>query len=145
MTNKVNIADAMNGVSLLLKEDNSLSTSARGAIELLVGIVVNQSEQLQRAKEQIQALRDEIAVLKGNKPRPQIPKSKLEGKKAKKDRKKNDDCKRAGSAKRSKTAQLEIHETVTLNPESLGKDWVFKGYCDFFVQGLIIVEKAATQ
>jgi len=137
-TDKINLDDTLKIVDLLLKEDKSLSPQARLVIELLTAIVVKQAEQLQRAKEQIQALSDEIAILKGNKPRPKIPKSKLEGKDAKTDETKNDADKRPGSAKKSKTAQLEIHETVTLIPEGIGKGWTFKGFSEVVVQGLVI-------
>lgn len=137
-TNKVNFTDALQSVDLLLREVKSLSPQARAMFKLLADIIVIQAEQLQRAKEQIQALSDEIAVLKGNKPRPKIPKSTLEGKDAKKDGEKGDESKRPGSDKRSKTAQLIIHETVTLIPEGISKGWVFKGYSDVVVQGLVI-------
>jgi len=108
-----------------------------GIIEQQAAQLAAQAELLQRAKEQIQALSDEIAILKGLKPRPKIPKSKIEGKDAE-PKNGQDAGKRAGSVKRSKTAELTIHETVTLNPDGLGESWVFKGYCDFVVQGLVI-------
>ena len=137
-TGKPNLTEALKSVDLLLKEDKSISPHVRAAMELLVAVAVNQAELLQRAKEQIQALSDEIAVLKGNKPRPKIPKSKLEGKEAKKGNENGKEGKRPGSEKRSKSAQLDIHETVTLIPDGIGKDWVFKGYSDLVVQGLLI-------
>ena len=77
---KVKLAETLKNVDLLIKEERALSPQISATLELLVSIVVSQAELLQRAKEQIQSLRDEIAVLKGNKPRPKIPKSKLEGK-----------------------------------------------------------------
>ena len=135
---KVKLAETLKNVDLLLKEDRALSPQISATLEQLVSIVVSQAELLQRAEEQIQPLSDEIAVLKGNKPRPKIPKSKLEGKGAKSDEKKDPDDKRPGSTKRSKTAQLEIHETVSLNPDGVKKGWIFKGYSDVIVQGLII-------
>jgi len=115
-------------------------------VEALLGIIVQQAEQItkqaeqiQLGKEQIQALRDEIAVLKGQKPKPKIPKSKLEGSdKDGKDGKQGNGGKRPGSAKRSKTGELEIHDTVPLGVEGVGADWKFKGYTEFVVQGLVI-------
>jgi len=119
-------------------------------VKLLLAIIANQStvisrqaeqiskqaEQIQRAKEQIQGLRDDIAVLKGEKGKPKIPKSTLEDPDKGKD--KNPNEKRAGSAKRSKTAELVIHETICLIPEGVKEGWIFKGYNDFNVQGLVI-------
>ena len=107
-------------------------------VKALLAIIAKQAEQIQRGKEQIQALRDEIAILKGEKAKPKIPKSKLEDPKKDKKKGKDKDGKRAGSAKRSKTAELEIHETITLTPAGIKESWIFKGYNDFVVQGLII-------
>ncbi len=88
--------------------------------------------------EQIQVLRDEIAVLKGNKPKPKIKPSKMEnGSKGNKDEKSSKD-KRHGSEKRNKTAELKVHETIIIPAKNVPEGSVFKGYKDFFVQGLII-------
>lgn len=83
-------------------------------------------------QEQIQELRDEIARLKGQKPRPKIKPSKLESGTKKKRNKPN----RRG--KRSKTRDLEIHETIVIPPENIPKGSRFKGYKDFTVQDLRI-------
>jgi len=88
--------------------------------------------------EVIQGLRDEIAVLKGNKPKPNIKPGKMdkgsEGKKGKKSK----EGKRPGSSKKNKTAQLIIHEKVTIAPENIPDGSRFKGYKAFTVQDLII-------
>ncbi len=82
--------------------------------------------------EHIQALRDEIARLKGQKPKPEIKPSVLEsGKKGKKN-------KRGRRGKKKKTSKLEIHERVCIAPEALPKGSRFKGYEDFTVQDLRI-------
>jgi hypothetical protein len=100
-------------------------------VGLLLSIISQQSDQ-------IQALKDQVAILRGEKPKPKFPKSNLEGKEAKpKDSKQG---KRKGSEKRSKTVNLEIHEIITLAPSDLKDDWIFKGWHDFVVQGLIIGE-----
>lgn len=136
-TNNVNAALEM--ATDLLAKDTSASQEMRAMMSLLISVVAMQAEQLHLAKEQIQAMRDEIAILKGEKPRPKIPKSKLEGKESKKDEDKIESGgKRPGSAKRSKTEELTIHETIKLNPDGIQPDWVFKGYSDFIVQGLVI-------
>jgi Transposase IS66 family len=82
-------------------------------VEALLGIVHQLLDRVQRQEEAIQQLRDEIAHLKGQKPRPQIRPSNLESK--------TDtsgsgvpEGKRPGSAKRPKTAELTIHRQERL-------------------------------
>ena len=89
--------------------------------------------------EQIQALRDEIARLKGQKPKPQIKPSQLG--KPTPDGSEGEDKKsgkRPGSEKRSKTAELRIHDVKVLKVDNVPKGSTFKGYEDFTVQGLIV-------
>jgi hypothetical protein len=83
-------------------------------------------------QEQIQELRDEIARLKGQKPKPKIRPSKLEG------GEKKGRGKRSRRGKRSKTRDLEIHETVVVPPRGIPKGSRFKGYEDFTVQEIQI-------
>jgi len=98
-------------------------------IEELLQITHQQSEL-------IQALKDEIARLKGNKPKPKIKKSKLE--KDAKENKKKDEGKRAGSEKKSKKNTVEIHETKTVTATNVPHGSRFKGYETYTVQGLVI-------
>ncbi|MDP3651835.1 MAG: hypothetical protein Q8R67_09140 [Rhodoferax sp.] len=107
-------------------------------------------EALQRATGEIQQMRDEIAVLKGKKAKPKFKSSKMDKNTDKnKDQEGDDDedaspadgdkVKRAGSAKRSKTAGLQIHEDRVIAPSPpIPADARFKGYRDFVVQGLVI-------
>lgn len=107
-------------------------------------------EALQRANGEIQHMRDEIAVLKGQKAKPKFKSSKMDQNTDKnKDPEGADDedaspqdadkVKRAGSAKRSKTANLQIHEEHVISPPTpVPADARFKGYRDFVVQGLLI-------
>jgi len=111
-------------------------------------VVVRLLEIIQLLREQAQALKDEIARLKGLKARPKLRPSRLtgsaradgkdspgdEGEKKKKAR----TGKRPGSEKRRKTAELKIHETVFLKPDNLPDGSRFKGYEDFTVQDIII-------
>lgn len=94
--------------------------------------------------EQVQILKDEIAILKGQKPRPKIPPNKLEKDKpasSSADNGKGDKEKRPGSAKRNKTAALEIDETRQIQPENVPPDAKFKGWSDYVVQELTISKK----
>lgn len=105
-------------------------------------------EALQRTNGEIQQMRDEIAVLKGQKARPKFKSSKMD-QNTDKDQEGGDDKgaspqdgaknKRAGSIKRSKTAQLQIHEECVIAPVGLVPGNArFKGYRDVVVQGLVI-------
>jgi Transposase IS66 family len=98
--------------------------------------VVELLEIIRVQRETIQHLRDEIARLKGQKPKPDIKPSKLE-----QGRTKEGDAnaeKRPGSAKRSKTKELPIHETKKIRPEGIPWGSRFKGYRDYVVQDIII-------
>lgn len=97
--------------------------------------VVALLEIIQLQQEQIQELKDEIARLKGHKPKPKIEPSRLE--KDSQSNEKNSTGQRPGSAKRSKTGELEIHETRVLKAENVPEGSTFKGYEDFTVQGLV--------
>ncbi|MBC8460193.1 MAG: transposase [Deltaproteobacteria bacterium] len=99
-------------------------------------LVVHLLEVVRYQSELIQRLRDEIAIIKGDKPKPNIKPSGME----KGDNKNNDssDGKRPGSAKRSKTKELEIHEVISISPEHIPEGSLFKSYKKFAVQGIII-------
>ena len=88
-------------------------------------------------QELIQELRDEIARLKGDKPRPKIKPSVLE--KGPGDRGKTGvGAKRPGSAKRKKNDKLEIHERRIVRADNVPAGSRFKGYEQFTVQGLLV-------
>ncbi len=94
--------------------------------------LAKQAEQIHLLKEHVQGLKDEIARLKGHKPKPKIKPSTLEkggGTEA-------GEGKRPGSAKRHK--DLEIHETVKVPPAKVPEGSRFKGYEDFTVQDIIL-------
>ena len=112
-------------------------------VEKLVEIIDGLLEKNQRLSAEAQQMRDEIAVLKGEKAKPKFKSSKM-------DKNTNEDkneasgedgekLKRPGSAKRSKTAQLQIHEERVVAPANpIPADSRFKGYRDVVVQGLVI-------
>lgn len=83
-----------------------------------------------QAKE-IQLLKDEIARLKGQKPKPKIKPSTLRKRKSVSKKKKP-----KKRVRRSK--KLEIHEIVSIAPDRIPVGSKFKGYQDYTVQDLII-------
>jgi phosphoglycolate phosphatase-like HAD superfamily hydrolase len=93
-------------------------------------------------KEENRALRDEVNQLKGQTRRPQIRPSTLHqerdpqagGKTGKRRKRKG---KRPGSAKRHKTRELRIDETIPLVPDDLPPGAVLESYQDFVVQDLL--------
>ena len=97
-------------------------------------LVVALLEIIQLQQEQIQALRDEVAHLKGHKPKPEIKPSRLENIESHQD---PPSGQRPGSAKKSKTGELQIHETKVLKADNVPEGSTFKGYQDYTVQGLV--------
>lgn len=97
---------------------------------------------IQQQAEDIQLLKDEVRILKGEKKRPTFKPSKLDKeteKTAESDSKKEQDKRRPGSDKRSKNAQLTIHEEKVIQPAGvIPPGSRFKGYRDFIVQELVI-------
>ena len=95
-------------------------------------IVADLLEIIQLQKEEIQLLRDEIARLKNQKPKPKIKPSKLEphssGNKTKKNKKRR---------KKAKNKKIEIHEHVPIKPDNLPAGSTFKGYQDYIVQDIL--------
>lgn len=93
-------------------------------------------EIIQVLLEQNQELRDEIARLKGEKPRPKIKPSVLEKGPMEKEGE-DSGGKRPGSAKREKTKELEIHNTVIIPAPNVPPGSKRHGFEDFTVQGLL--------
>ena len=90
-------------------------------------------------RELIHALRDEVAQLKGNKPKPKIRPSNMD-KDAGKDKGGNSskDKKRSGSSKKKKTKELAIHKKKTIKADNIPFGSEFKGYKEFVVQDIVI-------
>jgi len=82
----------------------------------------------------IQQLKDEIARIKNQPPRPTIKPSRLG--KSKKHISKSSRSKRPGSKKRSKTAHLKIHSTRPIEPDKIPNGSQFRYYKDFVVQDI---------
>ena len=104
-------------------------------------IVLELLEILHIQQEMIQQLKDEIARLKGQKPKPKIKPSTLE-KPCPKDEtpetNNTDNKKRPGSSKRKKTKALSINETKIIKPVNIPEGSRFKGYSNYVVQDIII-------
>ncbi len=100
-------------------------------------LVVTLLEICSLQKELLQAFKDEIARLKGQKPKPKIKPSTLEKGPDKQKGKGKAKGKRPGSGKRRKTRELTIHETVVVSPENIPEGSRFKGYVDFTVQDIV--------
>lgn len=117
-------------------------------VKALLAIVEELWERNQRQAETIQQMRDEIAVLKGEKAKPEFKSSKMNeavdkaqgaGDGGESDEGDDRKKKRPGSAKRSKKTELMIHVDEVIPPESpIPSGSRFKGYRDFVVQGLVI-------
>jgi Transposase IS66 family len=105
-------------------------------VEALLAILDAQQQRLQQLEDTVQHLRDEIAVLKGQKPRPSIAPSRLEAPAPQPPRTAGDQ--RPGSAKRPKNAQLTIHEEICLAVAGAPPGSVCKGYEPYVVQELEI-------
>ena len=83
-------------------------------------------ETITAQQEIIQQLRDEIARLKGQKPKPKIKPSKMDKGTQPKSNDQKKGGKRAGSQKRSKTKDIKIHHTETIPPTQLHEGAKFK-------------------
>jgi hypothetical protein len=103
------------------------------SVSILLELLEQHIATITLQKEQIQQLKDEIARLKKQKPKPKISPSKL----SKEGQKKNSG-KRPGSAKKKKTANLEIHKEKRIRPESIPPGSKFNGCKPYTVQGLKI-------
>jgi len=100
-------------------------------VESLLRLIAEQRAEIDR-------LRAEVARLNGLPPRPRIRPSTLNAPHPNPSYKKRRKGKRPGSAKRQKTRELTIHETVPLTVEGLPEGTRPNGYEDFVVQDLRI-------
>jgi len=110
-------------------------------VDALLAIIQEVLDRNRQLEETVQQLRDEIAILKGQKPRPQIKPSRLEAGPAPSQPEgssKEGSAKRPGSEKRLKNSQLTIHRTVHLHIDDLPSGAVLTRYEPYMVQDLVI-------
>jgi hypothetical protein len=105
-------------------------------VEALLGIIRQLLDRVAELEHTHQHLRDELALLKGQKPRPEIKPSVLEAPKPKTERPAG--SKRPGSAKRPKTAELHIDRELQLHLDKPPAGATLKGYEAYVVQELLI-------
>jgi hypothetical protein len=104
-------------------------------LKRVLEVCQHQQERIVLLEETVAQLKDESAILKGEKPRPQIKPSTLNKDTPAGDGPPRRD-RRGDPGKQPK--ELEIHETRILEPEQIPAGAVFKGYEDYLVQGLRI-------
>lgn len=111
----------------------------------LLGILEKLRETVQQQNEEIGRLKDEIALLKGEKARPKIKPSRLEPEADKElesapagEAADEAAQKRPGSAKRSKTAEIQIHREIKCRPAEIPEGSKFRGYEPYVVQELVL-------
>jgi hypothetical protein len=106
----------------------------------LLGVIEGLAQRVQQQDEQIELLKDEIRILKGGKKRPQFKPSKMDERTEDiKSSSGRADKRRAGSDKRSKNAQLTIHDEKIIRPRrAVPAGARFHGYRDIVVQDLVI-------
>lgn len=105
-------------------------------VESLLAVIRAQQDRIRELEESVKTLRDEIAVLKGQKPRPQIAPSRLEQPAPRPPLAEGQ--KRPGSQKRLKNAELTITQEIPIPFPDPPAGSVPKGYEAYIVQELVI-------
>jgi len=111
-------------------------------VTMLLGLIEQLAERVQKQEEEIAHLKDEVRVLKGQKKRPHFKPSNMDEERDKRQSdadRAEEDARRPGSDKRSKTAELVIHDEQIIQPSRrIPKGSRFKGYRDVVIQDLLI-------
>jgi hypothetical protein len=105
-------------------------------VEALLAVIGAQQDRIAKLEETVQMLRDEIAVLKGQKPRPKIAPSRLE--QPPPPPTPADGQKRPGSEKKSKNAQLTITQERIVPFPDPPRGSISKGHEEYLVQELVL-------
>lgn len=98
-------------------------------------------EQLALNVEQILGLKDQIAILKGEKARPDVKASTVNKERNDVGRGSDKKKRRRGKPLRKKTRELEIHEEIIIEPDNIPEGAIFNGYEDYVVQEIDIKPK----
>jgi Transposase IS66 family len=104
-------------------------------VETLLALLRQVLDRVAEVETANQLLRDEIAVLKGQKPRPQLRPSILA---LPANTETHGSGRRRGKPRKPKTSELTIHREVSLHPASLPEGATFKGYEAYVVQDLVM-------
>jgi len=120
--------DEMHNMIVLLKDEN---LTFKNRLDVTLNTIA-------LLKDENQKLKDEIATLKGQKPRPKIPPSALEGAHSKDKQNDKNKLSRGKHPRCKKTKQLEIHARSRIKPESIPEGAIFKGCQKFAVQDIIL-------
>ena len=124
---------------VVIDRPTSLPVEVVPYVQSLLDIIAQLQEQVQLQAEAIRTLRDEIAVLKGQKGRPVIKPSRMDQETDKDDsRDKKGRGKRPASGEPAKTAKLEIHDSLKVKAVDVPAKSRFLGYREFTVQDLHI-------
>jgi transposase IS66 family protein len=107
-------------------------------VEALLGILRQFADRVAELEKISQELRDEIAILKGLKPRPQIRPSILNSPPRTSDTGEQDKGRQRGKPSRPKTSELVIHQTLPLHWDNAPAGSTIKGFEAYVVQDLII-------
>lgn len=108
-------------------------------LKLVLEVCQSQQERIALLEETVAQVKDEVAILKGEKPRPKIKPSTLkQDQPAGEGPSQGEKSKDSGAGQGKKSKELEIHETQILHPEHIPDASVFRGDEDFVVQGLRI-------
>lgn len=130
-------------------DETVLSPQSKAEVNCLQAFAEQSLEESNRLWEENAQLKDEVAVLKGEKKRPVFKPSRMNEDAGKPDATVNVDpdagvkkARRAGSDKRSKTKQLKVDDLIINPEEAIPPGSRFKGYQDFTVQDVVITTKS---
>ena len=107
-------------------------------VEALLAVICAQQDRIAKLEETVQVLRDEIAILKGQKPRPDIAPSRLEQPPSPPPPTEGEKKKRPGSDKKPKNAQLTITQEQQVPFPDPPAGSVSKCFEEFIVQELVM-------
>src|SRR5437588_2881780 len=105
-------------------------------VEAILGVIRAQQDRIRELEDTVQHLRDEIAIIKGQNPRPKIAPSQLE--KPPPPPPPGERQKRPGSGKQPKNVQLTITQELRISFPHPPAGSVSRGYEEYIVQELVI-------